>query len=385
MNKVLALLISATVLFPSTSNAGVIQGSGKSCKVGAVKTDAKYRYKCISSGVWKKTALPAKTTEKTPAQAATPTVKLEETIPNEVVVSLTLDNITPNSVYLKSRESINKKINSSSYVLDGVTFSVGSSISESQFATEKNTLERVAKLWSNIYQPKNNVQVLFYNYPDISWANTKVKEIHAAASLHSVRSCSINYCGNASAGLLPNGIWLYEQGLGGGSMNSSTSAHEYTHLAQTSYNSQYWSHAPSWLVEGMAQFYGEAVGYGLFDLQGFTRTSMHRQFAKDFELGSSASLRSILEQGNMLMTKSLMERIEKQPSSQSQLGLTYLVGSYATEVLVAVYGHESVEKFLSSFSTSADWQINFKSSFGISKEDFYTKITAYLAEVTKEL
>ena len=62
-----------------------------------------------------------------------------------------------------------------------------------------------------------------------------------------------------------------------------------------------------------------------------------------------------------------------------------MFGSYATEVLVAVYGHASVEKFIKSFANSTDWKVNFNKSFGITIDDFYIKLTPYLYEMSKEL
>jgi hypothetical protein len=76
------------------------------------------------------------------------------------------------------------------------------------------------------------------------------------------------------------------------------------------------------------------------------------------------------------------------PNPRHQQGLTaaaYLLGSYASEVLVAVYGHSSVEQFIKSFATSTDWKSIFNKSFGISSDDFYGKLTPYLFEMSKEL
>jgi hypothetical protein len=65
--------------------------------------------------------------------------------------------------------------------------------------------------------------------------------------------------------------------------------------------------------------------------------------------------------------------------------LSYLLGSYATEVLVAVYGHEKMAKFYSSFSTSTNYESNFSNVFGITVDTFYGKLAPYLASMSAEL
>ena len=390
MKKFFAITMAVILFAPLSANAGMIQGSSKSCKYGSVKTDSVYKYVCVAPGVWKKSSIqtkkPVVPTVTTPAKIETTTTEVQPTAV-KIEPSLTLDNLIPSLVFSKSRESIQKIINSSTYELSGVNFNVGPSVDKSKVDIEKQTIANTAKLWSNIYKPNNNVQVIFYNYADLDWAKSKALEISPSASIYSANSCSVNYCGNASAGQLSNGVWLYEEGLGGGLRNRSTSAHEYTHLAQASVSSQYWNEAPLWLVEGMAQFYGEAVGYTPFDKSNVTRTQHHQGLAYDYYLGSGQTIKSVLEQKNIQSTTALMQFIEfpSPRNTQATLGAAYLVGAYATEVLVAVYGHESMEKFVSSFSTSKDWQLNFKNAFGISKDDFYGKITIYLAEVSKEL
>ena len=189
-------------------------------------------------------------------------------------------------------------------------------------------------------------------------------------------------------------LYFFEQGLGSGNSvlrNRQTSPHEYTHLAQAGAASNYWGAAPWWALEGMASFYGEAIGYQSFDKNQEKRKEFHANAASDPAITKllGATLKSLLANNDKVLTVSLMGKTEKwdgnQSQLQSQLGLTYLLGSYACEVLAAVYGQEKINMFMKSFTTSDDWAKNFQNTFGISKTTFYEKLTPYLYEMTKEL
>jgi hypothetical protein len=193
---------------------------------------------------------------------------------------------------------------------------------------------------------------------------------------------------------MPGGKFLFEQGLefqDQGLWNRSTAAHEYTHLAQfglsnpTSLNSIPW-----WSVEGSAQFYGEAIGYAPFDSSKNTRSGMHTQSSSDSQafvasLFPGQNLKSLFLKNDPATTKTLMKSIEVSSNTPGALGLSYLLGSYATEVLVAVYGHEKMAQFYSSFATSSNYETNFSNVFGITLDTFYTKLTPYLVSMSAEL
>ena len=308
--------------------------------------------------------------------------------PTEIGVStVSIDELKAEKVYVISRQNVNNSISQSSYINIFLNYNIGPNQKNSVISAEKDSINQAAKLWSKIYQPKEQLEVLFYNFIDLNWAETKFKQITGAETFYSAKSCNVNYCGGASAGRVGNGPWVYEQGLGGTLWNKSTSAHEYTHLAQTSGDSNYWNIAPLWLVEGMAQFYGEAIGYLPFDSNLKTRGEIHRQYGLDFRAANLGDIKTMLEKNSSVTVKSLMQLVEfpNPRHTQATTSAAYLLGSYATEVLVAVYGQTSVEQFISSFSTSSDWKVNFYKSFGISPDDFYVKLTPYLFEVSKEL
>lgn len=397
MRKTSAVGIAVALLGASLSiPAHAAIKAGSKCTVkGQVKLSQGKQFTCIKSGkklVWNKGVVaskPATQPTPVPTQSAAPAPQepRKETPRTERAAVVGIDDLYAKSVYDRSRQEVNDAIEKSSYVNAYLNFNIGPNQNPAVVSAEKDSLNKAARLWSSVFQPKEQLEVLFYSFVDLDWAKARYTQLTGTESFHSSASCSRNYCGNASAGRIGNGPWVYEQGLGGTLWNKSTSAHEYTHLAQTSGNANYWNIAPLWLVEGMAQFYGEAIGYAPFDSKLITRGEMHRQYSLDFVEAKKGDMKTLLESNNVATVKNLMESIEF-PNPRHQQGLTaaaYLLGSYASEVLVAVYGHSSVEQFISSFSSSTDWKSNFSKSFGITSDDFYTKLTPYFYQMSKEL
>ena len=83
--------------------------------------------------------------------------------------------------------------------------------------------------------------------------------------------------------------------------------------------------------------------------------------------------------------KKIMRSLESSRGSTGAIGLSYLLGSYATEVLVSIYGHEKMAMFYKGYSSGQNSEGNFLNVFGISLDVFYTKLTPYLAAVSAEL
>jgi hypothetical protein len=391
MKKIIYLITLTTFFVQGLIFVPTVAASAQYCKAGTIKFDSKYKYTCTKNNVWKKKLITTKKTNfvvplivKKVTKDTGPIVKVKT---EKVENAFGIDNLDVLSVYKESRKNIDSIIEKSNYELSGVNFYIGPTINKTKLETEMLLLNRAAKLWSNIYKPAGNIDILLYDYNSLDWAKSTISFIGSNALLRSGNSCFVFYCGNATASKLNNGRWLIEQGLGGGQRNLSTLTHEYTHLAQATSDHQFWTNAPLWLVEGSAQFYGEALGYASVDVNKFIRAESHRGSAHDVNLETGKDIRSLLQKNNIDNTRTIMSMIEF-PLPRYAPGnapLAYLVGGYATEVLVAVYGHKSYEKFVLSFGESSDWQSNFKNSFGITKDDFYDKITPYLLSVSKEL
>ena len=379
MKKYIVFALSFTLLFPITSFSAVKKPASKAV---AKKPVAKKPVTKVVAVKPTPTPSPStvvevpKVVEPTPIPTPTPTR----------ASAVSINNLDAKSVYARSRQEVSDAIEKSNYVNTFVNFNIGPNQNASVVLAERESIALAAKLWSNIYQPKTQLEILFYDFKDLDWARNRYFQITGTSNFHSANSCSVNYCGNASAGKVGNSPWIFEQGLGGTLWNKSTSAHEYTHLAQA-FNILDPETIPIWLTEGMAQFYGEAIGYSPFDSNLKTRGEMHRQYASDFKGANLGDMKTLLSKNDVATIKSLMTLVEfpNPRHGQATTAAAYLLGSYATEVLVAVYGHSSVEQFFKSFSVSSDWKTNFNKSFGITSEDFYVKLTPYLYEMSKEL
>jgi hypothetical protein len=80
-----------------------------------------------------------------------------------------------------------------------------------------------------------------------------------------------------------------------------------------------------------------------------------------------------------------MKLIEVGARGSSSTALAYLLGSYASEVLVSVYGHDKFAELYKSFETSSDWDANFQKTYGLSTTSFYEKLTPYFTQMKDEL
>ena len=371
------------MLITSMSPVHAAVKAGDSCKkVGQISTVKGIKYTCSKSGkkfVWTKAAKVA-----TPTPTTTPSTAR----------SMSLDSLDEDQVYVTSRAEVAK------YVANGVSsegvinFQAGENVDAWRIDIAKNEVNSAVKLWSSFFKP-SSVTIIWYSSKDIPWAKTKYQEAGGDPAWASgFGGCTPQYCGNASASLMPGGKFLFEQGLefeDKGLWNRSTAAHEYTHLAQFGLTSPTdLGTIPWWSMEGGAQFYGEAIGYTPFDTSRMTRSGMHTQSASDSlayisTLFPGQTLKLLMLKKDPEITKSLMKSVEVSTNARGALGLSYLLGSYATEVLVAVYGHEKMADFYKSFSTSTNYQSNFNKVFGVSVDTFYAKLTPYLYSMAFEL
>lgn len=80
-----------------------------------------------------------------------------------------------------------------------------------------------------------------------------------------------------------------------------------------------------------------------------------------------------------------MHSVEFPEDRTASVGLAYLLGSCATEVLVAAYGHEKVLDYYRAFASEKSFEVNFEKSFGITLENFYFKLAPYFAQISGEL
>jgi hypothetical protein len=361
---------------PAPKVGAVCAPAGKTQMVGTKK------YTCVKSGkklVWGKPV----------------TVSSPKPTPTEAPLARpTLENLNAKAVYDFSRAAVTEamlKNGTSSLV---VKYLVGANVASETVDQVKPDLQKAINLWGTTFAASDQFTVIWYVQQDLEWAATTYKaESGNPVEWSNINaSCTLMFCGNATATKARNGTFVFEQGmtLDRNGWNRATAGHEFTHLAQNKLAGQNLYKMPLWVIEGGAQFYGEATGYYPFDTAKSLRRGMHGQFARD---GGSAvsvnfpfkSLKGIMAAGNASETIRLMKVVEFGTWDSSKTGLAYLLGSYASEVLVSVYGHDKFVELFKSFETSTDWEANFQKVYGISTTSFYEKLTPYFQKMVDEL
>lgn len=390
MKKLLGAILTmviALAINPISSGAApkpvVSPKTGASCSpVGKTVVVGNKKFSCIKNGrklVWNK---PVTIPKPKPSSTAAP------------VKQPTLDSLSVAGVYDFSRASVNAAILKNGSSKLSVSYFVGQNVTSSTLDAVKPDLNRAIDLWGPVFAPADRISIIWYVQQDLDWAANKYVEESGNPVQWSgiLTSCTVNYCGNATATVGATGKFVFEQGMNLGQLgwNRSTAGHEFTHLAQSKLAYPNQQRMPLWLLEGGAQFYGEATGYLLIDPNKTIRSGMHKQYASDASAlvatnFSSQSLKQVFAAGNPTNTEKLMQLVEFDGVSGGRLGLGYLLGSYATEVLVATYGHDKMHQLIKSFATSTDWQSNFQAVYGISPETFYEKLTPYLQKMEQEL
>ena len=356
---------------------------GAVCKpVGKIQVVGTKKYTCVKSG--KKLVWGKPTTISSPKPTNTP----------PPVQPPTLDNLSVAGVYDFSRASVNAAILKNGSSKLSVSYFVGQNVATSTLDAVKPDLNRAIDLWGPAFAPTDRISIIWYVQQDLAWAANKYVEESGNPVQWSgiLNSCTLNYCGNATATTGATGKFVFEQGMNLGQLgwNRSTAGHEFTHLAQSKLAYPNQQRMPLWLLEGGAQFYGEATGYLLIDPNKTIRSGMHKQYASDASAlvarnFSSQSLKQVLSAGNPANTSKLFTLVGLEPWDSEKTSLAYLLGSYGTEVLVAVYGHQKIVELFKEFETSTNWETNFQKVYGISTSTFYEKLTPYLKKMAEEL
>jgi hypothetical protein len=390
LKRLLGLVLATLIAFsigPISSGAAPKPAPapkvGAVCKpLGKVQVVGTKKYTCVKSGkklVWGK---PATVSSPKPTPTETPLARP------------TLDNLNAKAVYDFSRAAVTEamvKNGTSSLV---VKYLVGANVASETVDQVKPDLQKAINLWGSTFAASDQFTVIWYVQQDLEWAATTYKaESGNPVEWSNINaSCTLVFCGNATATKARNGAFVFEQGmtLDRSGWNRATAGHEFTHLAQNKLAGPNINEMPLWVVEGGAQFYGEATGYYPFDTAKSIRRGMHGQFARD---GGSAvsvnfpfkSLKGIMTAGNAADTIRLMKVVEYGVRDSSRTGLAYLLGSYASEVLVSVYGHDKFVELYKSFESSTDWEANFQKVYGIPTTTFYEKLTPYFQKMVDEL
>lgn len=356
------------------SFAAIPPKPGSSCsKQGITKTYNGKKYTCIKSGkrlVWNR-GVKLKTTapqlDPTPAPTPTPTL----------TKPLTLDNLDAYWTPIVAKKNIAEYKPSVEVTEPNIKMYVSKLISDSVLQKTKSDLYKIQSLFMRI-APKYS-EALFYHADDIEWAQSTVDILLGEdASNDLVPARCANAWERKNAKNVPVFTGSFCDAGGTGRWVPEV-PHEYVHVVQDSID--YFWPQPCWIGEGMANYYGMTIAepnpeqvLGLLnqDLNG-TITS----------ITGSQTLRSFLSQNNADEIKRAMTLMEE-PDPQDRLGACYMLGGWAWEALLAVYGQDKIVDYLQGFQNRSDWKVNFNSIFGITPDVFYGKLAPYFASKVKK-
>lgn len=239
-------------------------------------------YTCIKSGkklIWNKGVVltkptPAPTPSPSPTPIPTP-IPTPTPTPTGPAQTISLDNLDPIWVPVVAFKEVNEKIISFDSSQLNITYIVAPGVDPERVKAEKAGIDRIAGLWSPYFKPER-VRFIYVSEKDSEWAEKATVSESLQSMLYQSMTLMItqNGCGFALGGR-PNGIYTNIQCLatGQGMGNLQTGPHEYTHFFQYSNNSIP-DYSPCWITEGMAHFYGNAVGYSSQDPKGEERLRM---------------------------------------------------------------------------------------------------------------
>jgi hypothetical protein len=255
-----------------------------------------------------------------------------------------------------------------------------------------------SQLYSNFEQPKTVyaivmsygenewAQGLFSQYQDLTYGNirTAVSEI-----------CPTQTCGQSIAfrNSKWEGILLLQNGVRGKNPNSDIRidsgmeyAHEYFHTVQFYVGRDRYYEAPSWLLEGSANWTGNLVA-----------------FYTDYSAYASWRVKDLGEQyGNpTLFTSAWVEEFlnsyaTKKPAKQYAIFdyyngpypryYQYAIGAMVTEILVALKGPDSILAIYKNLASGKNFEDAFQSEFGVSWNETLPYISrAISAQITNQV
>jgi hypothetical protein len=359
---------------------------GKPCtKAGITKNFQGKKFTCIVKGrnfVWNK-GIKIKLDTAAPVEPIAPATGPARPI--------TLDNLDPNWTFKVAHKLALDAVQPFDSAKLGIRFVLGPNVSQARVDQEKAGIDRITGLWSSYFLP-DSVRFIYVSPQDGDWAEqaTGLEKLQPMIPPNTTlkKLITTNECMFALGGR-PYGIYTNIQCLPDriSIQNRQTGPHEYTHFVQF-HSGDLPGKAACWVVEGMATFYGNAIGFSMDDPNGIVRNQFFNGFAYSYGAPNPtpttrAEFMQTLRRGNSTEIAAIMRLLEPPGCSQStgpttvQIG--YLLGGMAWEALVASFGQQKVVDFMKDHITTQNWKVSFANTYGLSVEEFYQKLAPYFA------
>lgn len=314
---------------------------------------------------------------------------------SNVIVSF--DDLDPINTSLIAYKNVNDYIDSLPILTVKPAIYLGPTVGDRDTKLSLMGMDRVSTLWSQFVKPEK-LNIVLHTELDGAWADQKQIDFtgewlqNDALPSKRLQKYGCNIGGMYLPGLLlfcvksytipPGTVEYYAE--------AHKFAHEYTHFMEM--NLKDWmAHArgkgigtrnPCWIEEGFATFYGFVIGSNAIDPSGKLRREFTTNLTFDYDKRRNepaGTLAKLIVQGNPAETKRLFGMLENTPWPCEETQNAYSLGSMAAEALVAVKGQEGMNNYYKASARTGDWKASFQEAFGLSVDEFYVKLTPYLA------
>ena len=415
--------------------------AGSACnKKGVTKTYKAKEFKCLKKGgklVWSKgkvvkketsvaapevtptpipsptpSPTPTATPTPTPAPIATPTLTLTPSAtptPTGPSQPITLDNLDPEWTSIVAYKNIQRFAEEQKSPNVQRELILSPTVVDRPYKLYMQGLEEAEKTFQSLFtNPKYNI--IYFTELDADWIDQTQRRLmgnylnNPSEQLQSNR-LKQNGC-NIGGFYLPNIIMFcvkkaseLESSITSRFGAAHAIAHEYFHLTQ--FTSPEFSTFPllgtsplsnkrfnsCWMDEGFATFYGFALGGYAIDKTGEMRLALLNELTYPYDFRRNqriGTLRNSLIQNDPIITTKLYKEVEKTLEQCPDTQNAYFLGELAAEALVATYGYESMNQFHLEAGKSGDSRSAFEKVFKITLEDFYIKMTPYIASQARK-
>jgi hypothetical protein len=343
------------------------------------------------------TPIPSVTAEHTPSPTPTPT-------PTGPSQTITLDNLDPDwtsIVAYKNVASFQAKQKSPNVQRELI---LSPTVVDRPYKLYMQGLEEAERTFQSLF-PNPKYNIIYFTELDSEWIDQTQRRLMGNYLINPSEQLQSNRLRQSGCNIggfyLPN-IIMFCVKTESELSSSITSrygaahaiAHEYFHLTQ--FTSPEFSVFPllgtsplssrrfnsCWMDEGFATFYGFALGgYGI-DRTGEMRLAFLNELTYPYDFRRNqrvGTLSNLLIQNDPAIITKLYKEVEKTLEQCPDTQNAYFLGELAAEALVATYGYESMKDFHSEAGKSGDSRGAFEKVFRITLEDFYIKMTPYIA------
>lgn len=365
LSSALALFVFGGVLAsPPAVGASSIKVGQKCPLVGFTQSDAGKEFICKKIGKklkWQKNK----------------SISSPNPVPSLVFDPISLDNLDLRQIPKIAYQNVIKVLDSRSRVAFQPTVIASSNVSKSRADQELIGISRAIDFFSPFYLPEK-FQVVYMTGNDVDWMNKKSDELGLAVLLPPGDTWEIQLkryspCGAGSAGKangIPTFVLCLERPYSGAFR--ANGPHEYTHLFQQLDREK----QHPWYIEGSAMYFGWTLAFHPYDPLSRERSDLVKGLFNNFG-EVSVSAQNDFASKDMTKFKERMNSLSNTRNTRETAGVSYWVGSLATEVLIALYGMDKFFTFAKQMRDGQDLESSMKETFGITPDTFYEKLAPY--------